>query len=508
MSCVRDTGAARGQAQHFGKEVAQVCGALSAPACDLAHPSRQRHFVSQITWEIPEEEGASVPDIECPGLLIGTKDVGTLFHYVVEFELWAKHTNFTARVAQHAIWCDLSGNKWYARHANCAKTMRDGQICCKLCQNLAEPRSLQRQVLNFSMKYVAARLLSCKLFCREEDVKELQDSWKDSALALRHTKFWKKLTVNLSIMELQRFVRHGFFHIAPENQTQSMTDFISTVVTPCLKVNATSISSRLPALSHQFANALVSRDITELETLNLAVAEFAVQGRFEENPFLQGLLVNCMRQIERQEKGLGPTGRGKAQTETEKSLARDSAITLSMLSGNKQLAQKLGQSQKGLKVGMESLVAHGFPNPMLALMCENQLASNVELCDQLYPRAPEAPVRRLVLAFDHTYLLKSFSQSTWKGEAGLVGGCWSPFEPEGGFMPLANLPENAVKKPKANLMLECICWDPAARKQFTCSIGSMPMRLRAANGDSEAPDRMAGNKVSCTHNLKLYIDFG
>ena len=76
------------------------------------------------------------------------------------------------------------------------------------------------------------------------------------------------------------------------------------------------------------------------------------------------------------------------------------------------------------------------------------------------------------------------------------------------LVPLANLPENAVKKPKANLMLECICWDPAARKQFTCSIGSMPMRLRAANGDSEAPDRMAGNKVSCTHNLKLYIDFG
>eukprot|EP00435_Cladocopium_sp_Y103_P017067 s1083_g4.t1 len=449
----------------------------------IISPTHQGNL-AMLAGEQPAEE-ASLPKAECPGLLVGTTDLGTLFHYMVEFELWATHTNFTARVSQHSIWKDFSANQWYARHGNCTKQMIDGQICCKLCGTLAEPRSLQRKVLNFAMKYFAARLLNCKLFCREEDVKELLESWKDSALAERHGKFWKKLTVQLSCIELQRFVRNGFHHVAPENQTQNLTDFISTVVAPCLRVNATSISYRLPALSHQFSNALVSRDITELESLNLAVAEFAVQGRLEENPFLQGLLVNCMRQIERQEKGLGPTGRGKAQTETERSLARDSAITLSMLSGNKQLAQKLGQSQKGVKVGVEDLEAHGFPNPMLALMCQEQLESNVELCDQLFPRGPDAPVRRLVLAFDHTYLLKTLCQATWKSEAGLVGGCWSPFEPDGGFMPLASLPADSVKKPKANLMLECLCWDPAARKQFTCSLASMPMRLRAANADPQ-----------------------
>ena len=277
-----------------------------------------------------------------------------------------------------------------------------------------------------------------------------------------------------------------------------LKNFISSTVVPCTSVNATSISSKLPALSMQFANALVNRDLTELESLSLNVSSFAMHGRLDSNPLLQGLLVQCMAQIGRQEEGKSSRGRKKGMSETERQLAHDSAITLSMMCGNRQLAQSLGQSVKPPRIVLEELTARSLPNPMLSLhsAAKSQLLSNFQLVDLLCPRSPQASPRRFICAIDHTYLVKSFAQASWNGKVGLIGGFWSPMDEETSFMPLDNLPDQATERPKANLMLECLLWGPnSLQSRRSYSVAEMPMKLKACSClESQHPDRMAGNK--------------
>ena len=148
---------------------------------------------------------------------------------------------------------------------------------------------------------------------------------------------------------------------------------------------------------------------------------------------------------------------------------------------------------------------------MLALMstAAEQLEENIQLIDQAFPRPPGASPCRLICAVDHTYLVKSFAQATWKGEAGLVGGFWTAMEEEAAWMPFSSLPEGATKMPKANLMLECLVWDPMTQTRRTFSCAEMPMKLKATLNTltSEHPDRKAGNRDSWFPMVSKGFDF-
>ncbi len=459
-------------------------------------PSHQQKLsaLQNLNEKVEEEKAACSP---CPGLRVSDASAGSLHHYVSEFAMWAAHSNLTNPMCKNKIWCDVSANEWFARHSKCVTNMPHGMTCCSFCQSLAEPSGLQRTVVHFACKHAAARLLNAKLFCTKTQVDELLSEIDDSAVGQRHAKFWKKLQT-LNLVELQKYVRNGFLHLDAFSTNDTMKAFVSSTVVPCTSVNATSISSKLPALSMQFANALVNRDLTELESLSLNVSSFAVHGRLDSNPLLQGLLVQCMSQIERQEQGKSSRGRKKEMSATERQLAQDSAITLSMMCRNRQLAQSLGQSVQPPRIIMEELATRSLPNPMLSLhsAAKSQLLSNFQFVDQLCPRSPQASPRRLICAIDHTYLVKSFSQASWNGKVGLAGGFWSPSDEDSSFMPLDNLPKQATERPKANLMLECLLWDPNTSQRRRCySVASMPMQLKACSClDSKHPDRMAGNK--------------
>ena len=457
--------------------------------------------------EKPPEEVEKIP---CPGLRVGDSTVGSLHHYAQEFSLWANFSKLDGRTVSNTFWWNRSEDAWFVRSGKCHQTIDQGLKRCNACAILAEPRAIQRKVVNFYSKYLAARLLNAKLFCTEKQVQEVVEQIKTSVLGQRHGKYCKKL-LELPLLNLQKLVRTGFQHTDAEEMTPALQDFTQSIVAPCLRVNCTAINSKLPALSMQFANALANRDLTELESLNIAVADFAVMGRMDAEPLLQGLLVQFMQKLDRSERGVSERGRRKALSETARSLAADSAITISMLAGNRNLAKTLAQNTKPPPIVLEKLSERGLPNPMLALMstAAEQLEENIQLIDQAFPRPPGASPCRLICAVDHTYLVKSFAQATWKGEAGLVGGFWTAMEEEAAWMPFSSLPEGATKMPKANLMLECLVWDPMTQTRRTFSCAEMPMKLKATLNTltSEHPDRKAGNRDSWFPMVSKGFDF-
>lgn len=206
---------------------------------------------------------------------------------------------------------------------------------------------------------------------------------------------------------------------------------------------------------------------------------------------MQGILVQCMTKLEREERGiLSNRGRKlKSCSDAERSLLQDAALSLSIAGGNKALLMELKQNVTKPKILMESLPEHGLPNPALSLMSEDQVQQNLTLIDQFYPRSDKASARRLILAMDATYLLRATCQYFLNGKAGVLGGCWSTVSSEA-FLPFDTVRSNVNKAP---VMQEFLCWDPCGFKKRTLSLASMPMSLAAPKSDDQDTLTHAGN---------------
>lgn len=226
--------------------------------------------------------------------------------------------------------------------------------------------------------------------------------------------------------------------------------------------------------------SMPARASEELEAINIKIA-----GRLDKNPAIQGLLIQSLNKLEREERGsMSNRGRRlKTCSDKEIELINHAALSLSIAGANVHLCRELGQRTSKFKVAMDDLESYGLPNPCLSLMCPEQLDRNLELIDQRYPRKPSSTARRCILAMDCTYLLKIIGQGKWKSQAGLVGGCWRPTDSSEGFMSIGT-PTRGVER--ASVMLELLLWDPNARgKNETYSLGAMPMSLAAHAVDRE-----------------------
>ena len=224
----------------------------------------------------------------------------------------------------------------------------------------------------------------------------------------------------------------------------------------------------------------------EMEAVNSKIAKAAVSGQLNKSPFVQGILVRLMSQLDKSERGVSTTrGRSKSVTETESMLLADTALSLSALCANKNLCMELGQKVRGPKINFEDLPQHGIPNPCLSLLSDSvsQLDENFTLLDQAYSRRETTPARRMILAVDATYLSKSQTQHRKGGEVGLVGGCWAPSDESEAFIPLKEV--KLGTHTKAPLMMECLVWNPNSFTTQAYSVASMPMGLAARQAEGE-----------------------
>ena len=237
---------------------------------------------------------------------------------------------------------------------------------------------------------------------------------------------------------------------------------------------------------------LQSSNCQELEAVNAKIAQAAVTGQLDRNPVMQGLLIQCVNKLEKETRGI-TSNRGrhpKSCTTKEQELLSDAALSLAIAGGSRQLCIELNQKLTRVRVKMEQLHSFGLPDPSLSLMFQPQLEKNFTLIDQQAPRDETTKARRFILAFDGTYLMKTFAQCPINGEVGLVGGCWSPQDESKAFLDLGHGTKDVEK---AAVMMEFLMWDPCALKKRTFSAAAMPMSLAAPKSDESENQTKAGN---------------
>ncbi len=357
---------------------------------------------------------------------------------------------------------------------------------------------MKRQVSRLMFKIHAANLLNRMLYSVPEEVDAMRTSILDTHFGKTHRCYLEKI-IALKTPELQRLVRKAFTHMPGNGVPPGMKNFIETVVTPCLRVHVGSVDERIPSFAADFLASLKSRSTTDAEEINLSIAVAAASGKLEQNPFMQGLLVKCLRTLEREEKGLSTRGR-HGHSELERNLISDAALTLSMSSkGSPGLAKSLGQRASPPKVYLDDLLGYSLPCPALALLDEKDLHTNLEIVDQRYYRASGEPARRLIVAVDHTYLQRSIQQIQLRGKRGLVGGCWWPSDPSMAFLDFDELPDDPLSCSKAPLMLEMLAWCPYQQRKECFSLASMPMSLKPKNSEQ----RNSGNFESW--QMSVYV---
>lgn len=229
--------------------------------------------------------------------------------------------------------------------------------------------------------------------------------------------------------------------------------------------------------------------------MNLKIAKSAMSGQFNNNPFVQGLLVQLMATLDKQERGITTLrGRPSQKNETENRLLEEACLSFALAGGNSGLAKQLGQKTSSPKIDCDSLLALSLPNPMLSLSNPAHISENSQIVDRLFPRLADGPVRRLIMAVDHTYLQKGLIQSKLRGVRGLVGGAWSPESPETAFLPFDNIqPGDTTNTPKASMMLECLVWDPCTIKRGSFSLASAPMTLKRKKEETDMTLVKQGN---------------
>ena len=239
--------------------------------------------------------------------------------------------------------------------------------------------------------------------------------------------------------------------------------------------------------------------------MNVAIANAAVSGKLDSNPFMQGILMQLLRRISKQERGItSHRGRLPSCSQTEHDLISNAAFTFALAGGNQTLALELGQNLTPPKLRLEDLEGMGLPNPFLALRDPTRLQSNFDLIDKVHERLPHQHPRRLICAIDCTYLQRSFCQVKCDGVPGLIGAPWRVGEAseDRSFMALTKIPPDGLQTPKAGLILEALVWDPMAKHQLCLSAGSVPMSLKAET--EEKAKRNHGKFETCPNNWVLH----
>ena len=228
-----------------------------------------------------------------------------------------------------------------------------------------------------------------------------------------------------------------------------------------------------------------------MQLLNAELAKQIVGGRLDGNPFVQGILIQCLTRLEKAERGI-ETCRGRAadSTFTKSSLVENAALQLAIAGCNRQLAAELGQKMAPTKIKLEELERLSLPNPAMSLLSSNvdQLRQNLQLVDQRHGRSATMSPKRLMLGFDATYLLRGVSQFKMNDVVGLVGGPWSPSKEDLSFVPI-----DAVRRDmeKAPVMYEFLTWCPISKHRRALSVASMPMNLKAPRNGSETQTHAA-----------------
>ncbi|CAK9028794.1 Uncharacterized protein SCF082_LOCUS18513, partial [Durusdinium trenchii] len=316
----------------------------------------RQHAESQLHMRlIAERQAATVKanlpaglEKACQGMALHDETIGPMHHYGHHMRLWLAWRSVCPEIQKHTYTYVERADGYELRHSDCL------QVCspivgrrdmCQKCASL----DLRRAVVKCVLKKFAAQVLFAKLFETNAQLQSIIVNMKDDIVYQRHGRQVDKL-LGLQVHELQQWVRSSFLSIRSDKRNTVLQAFMSSVIEPCLQTNVTAALDHKPQLlqvqSH-FERFLTNPDAEEMDRVNVAVAQASLTGRLQNHPLIQGLILTCLRVIERQESGVsGTKGRiasnSAMSTETARSLAQNAGQMLAIAGGNSRMLALFG----------------------------------------------------------------------------------------------------------------------------------------------------------------------
>lgn len=206
------------------------------------------------------------------------------------------------------------------------------------------PARIARRVTRFAQKLRYGKLLHSRLFASKEEVAEAESEIRNSKLYSVDWKFHEKMLA-ADNGKLQQFVQAAWMSVNDRHSTEMQSHFCQTIVKPALRVNVQSIPAQFSDVVTRFATCIATGQASETDLANMKIAAACMDGTLEQHPLLQGLALQCLRMIKKQERGVDTmAGRRSNETSREAELIKDAGMHLSLCSGNKKLAMEFGMS--------------------------------------------------------------------------------------------------------------------------------------------------------------------
>jgi len=336
----------------------------------------------QTLEEVPCEAVILKFDLEAEGA--ATK-LHAMVHHVQQWMSWQKQD---CGLQKHSY--KLTQDCVEIRHSDCTRTVevvKGAQKICGPCSKLTDGLSIRRMIHKFALKKYAAERLHAMLFHSDERLQEGEARMKaDPIYEFFRTSFDR--IMGYDALNLKNWVRSSFLSLEESRRSQAMQSFMESIVTPCVQVNVHAALEARPQLLRVqtvFETALEQRSISDMERINLEIAKCSVEGRLSQHPLLQGLILSCIKLLEREEKGLAMTGRNAANSiaanDEAKGLVQEAGATLAILGCNAEMLKRFGQS-RAVKRSLKNMTEYGLPSPMLALSQESKIRENLTLIDE------------------------------------------------------------------------------------------------------------------------------
>jgi hypothetical protein len=257
-------------------------------------------------------------------------------------------------------------------------------------------------------KKFAAELLHAKLFVSDERVEQMKSEMKKNVFYKPHNQFFDTV-MDLRTHELQTWVRKSFLCMPEKAKSAQFRNFMDTTVEPCMRINVHAALQTRPQIVQAqtlFTNFLEKGDPAIVDRINVEIAQASLSGKLQNHPLLQGLILSCLKMLDREERGLQMVGRDDESslqfTEEARYLVQEAGSQLAILGCNKHILQKFGLR---CRPQLPDLTDSGLPTPMLALQTAEAVRDNMILIDQRLSAATETsgcdPSR--LITFSHLF---------------------------------------------------------------------------------------------------------
>lgn len=360
----------------------------------MIHMDRVRRLHLQNTATPPTNQPERL--VACQGLVIAESGqeaptrLHAVAHHVQEWMSWQSFDHGLHKrsysVSNEATSCSIT-----IRHGECLKDIPfvEGNLpVCPKCDSLTGNCSIRRVLQKFVTKKFAAERLHAMLYLPDGSVEELETSMKADAIYQQFPTPFDKI-IQKTVVQLKEWVSSSYVSQPMNRRSQVLCHFIQKIVGPCLAVNVHAALNAKPQLlrvQSLFEIALTSGMASDMDKLNVEIAKSSIEGKLSKHPMLQGLIVSCLKQVERFEQGKSMVGRAGETSimfnPAACALAHEAGCALAILGGNGEMLARLGQSSRIIKRSLKDMDGSGLPTPMLALSDPAVISRNMALIDQ------------------------------------------------------------------------------------------------------------------------------